>query len=917
MFQQIQTGAADRSKLLIYLILPLAYVVCGRLGLFLAVPPGYATAVFLPAGIAIGGMLIAGAGTLPGTFVGAFLLNLWIGYSIAHRLDAIGVAAALIIAFASTLQAGLGGTALRRLVGYPTPLDTPRDLLLFLLLSPICCVTSATLSLSGMWALGVINSADLIINWMTWWVGDTLGVLVALPLMLVLAGQPRKLWWSRARSVAVPMLLCFALFVAIFVRVTKWENEESLLEFRMQSQRLADLLRATLDEQGLFLGQLSKVFNNRGAILTRPDFHDLVQELLRRFPTIQAVEWAPRVAPDERTAFEAAQQADLPGFAIRERDATGQLRLAGDRSQFYPVTYVEPPSGNKEAIGFDLVSNADRRAAIDAAISNGTVTATPPVRLVQERGGQPGILLIDSVLRPDNPGIVLIALRMGTFSSTLADPLASILQLRFIDTATQEPLFDGFSASVHPMYKTAFDFGTRRYTLETAPSPLYLARHHGWQSWIVLAAGVLGTGLLGALLILATGHTHRVQILADDLRAREAELETIVKQTPFILIRCSPDLRYRFVSEAYAQMIGRRPEEVIGKTVPEILSQEGFRTVLPHIKKVLAGQRDEYESEVQFQGVGKRFLHGVYTPENDEQGNVIGWIASIADITERKQAEKQRDLLVAELSHRVKNTLATVISIAHLSFSKARSANEAVRSFDERIRALAQTHARLSETSWSGVSLEAIIRDETAPYQNGAGNVLIRGPAVTLGPKGAVSLGMAMHELATNAAKHGALSTRTGSLAVTWQIAAAEDQIQINWLESGGPPVKQPQHTGFGRLLLERALATDLNGSVKLDFKENGLNCRITFPLDQGSAALTDDIHRNIASADCTLSKSVKPSTRTRILVVEDEALLAMELEQVLEAAGYTIIGPCSDLKSAAETSRREAINLAVLDINF
>jgi hypothetical protein len=88
----------------------------------------------------------------------------------------------------------------------------------------------------------------------------------------------------------------------------------------MQSQRLADLLRATLDEQGLFLGQLSRVFNNRGAILTRPDFRDLVQELLRRFPTIQAVEWAPRVPLDERAAFETAQQADVPGFAIRERE---------------------------------------------------------------------------------------------------------------------------------------------------------------------------------------------------------------------------------------------------------------------------------------------------------------------------------------------------------------------------------------------------------------------------------------------------------------------------------------------------------------------------------------------------------------------------------------------------------------------
>lgn len=925
MFQQMQVGVAARRKLLIYVSLPLAYVVCGRLGLFLAVSPGYATAVFLPAGIAVGGMFIAGAGTLPGTFAGSFLLNLWIGYSIAHRLDAIGIAAALIIAFASMLQAALGGAALRRIVGYPTPLDTPRDLKLFLLLSPIYCVTSATLSLSGMWGLGVVNSADLIINWMTWWVGDTLGALVALPLMLVLTGEPRRLWRSRARSVAVPMLLCFALFVAIFVRVTKWESEESLLEFRMQSQRLADLMRATLDEQGLFLGQLSRVFSNRGVILTRPDFHDLVQELLRRFPTIQAVEWAPRVTLDERAAFETAQQADVPGFAIRERDATGQLRLAGDRSQFYPVTYVEPLGGNEEAVGFDLIFTADRRSAIDAAISSGTVTATPPIRLVRERGGQPGILLIDAVSRPDGPGIVLIVLRMGTFSSTLADSLASILQLRFVDAAAAQPLFDSFVASADPKYQTAFTFGTRRYTVETAPSPLYVARHGAWQSWMVLAAGVLSTGLLGALLMLATGHTYRVQILADDLRAREAELETIVKQTPFILIRCSPDLRYQFVSEAYAQMIGRRPEEIIGKTVPEIVGEDGFRTVLPHIKKVLAGERAEYESEVHYQGIGKRFLHGVYTPEKDDQGNVIGWIASIADITERKNAEAQRDLLVAELSHRVKNTLATVISIAHLSFSKARSPSEAARSFDERIRALAQTHARLAETSWAGVSLGSIIRDETAPYHDGGGNLLIRGPEVTLAPKRAVSLGMAIHELATNAAKHGALSTRAGSLSVTWEVAAVENQVRINWIESGGPTVKQPQHTGFGRLLLERALASDLNGKVKLDFTNDGLNCLIAFPVDWETAAPTDDIHRNNyaferatpASPDCMLSSSVKPLNQTRILVVEDETLLAMELEQILQAAGYTIIGPYTNLKSAADVSRREAINFAVLDINL
>jgi integral membrane sensor domain MASE1 len=319
--------------LLFYAAVPIAYVITGRLGLLLAVPPGYATAVFLPAGIAVAAMFMAGAATLPGTFLGSFLLNTWIGYSLAQRLDRAGLAAALVIAFASTLQAGIGGAVLRVVIGYPAPLDTLRELLRFLLLSAAVCVTSATLSLAGMWALGVVAAADLPINWMTWWVGDALGVIVALPLMLVIAGEPRPLWRSRIRFVAVPMILCFALFVAIFVRVSKWENEQSLLEFRMKSQHVAEAIKAAMDEQALFLEQLAGVIANRNSALTRQNFHGLVQSLLQRFPTIQAVEWAPRVAADERQAFEAASgppRRALPFANVMRQARCGQPATASN-----------------------------------------------------------------------------------------------------------------------------------------------------------------------------------------------------------------------------------------------------------------------------------------------------------------------------------------------------------------------------------------------------------------------------------------------------------------------------------------------------------------------------------------------------------------------------------------------------------
>jgi len=202
---------------------------------------------------------------------------------------------------------------------------------------------------------------------------------------------------------------------------------------------------------------------------------------------------------------------------------------------------------------------------------------------------------------------------------------------------------------------------------------------------------------------------------------------------------------------------------------------------------------------------------------------------------ERVRAEQRRDLLIAELNHRVKNTLATVVAISHQSFLKGRSPEEAHHSFERRVRALAQTHGRLAEASWSGVSLEMLLADETAPYRDDRGNVRIAGQRIQLNPKSAVSLGLAFHELTTNAAKYGALSTKSGSLEVTWSVTT-DRELRIRWRECGGPPVQGPQRRGFGRLLLERALRSDLDAEVQLDFAPAGLECIISFPLDRSSS---------------------------------------------------------------------------------
>jgi PAS domain S-box-containing protein len=837
---------AMRRRLLAYVALPLAYVITGRLGLLLAVPPGYATAVFVPAGIAVGAMFMAGPSTLPGIFIGSLLLNLWVGYSITGQLSAVDMGAALVIALASVLQAALGGSLLRRAIGYPAALDKPRDLLFLLVLSPAFCLTSATLSLAAMWALGAVQSGDLPINWMTWWAGDTLGVLVALPLLLVLFAEPRDLWRSRIWSVAIPVLLCFAFFIGIFVRVSSWEYDQFLFEFRLRSQQLADTMRATLEEQRGFLEQLSDAFVSRQQPVTRKEFRDLVQTLLHRFPIIQAVEWAPLVQSADRGRFEAAQRAEVPGFEVRQRAQSGELRSADDRNHFYPVTYVEPLLGNERAMGFDLASDEARRIAIEAATASGNLAATAPIRLVQENGSQNGILLIDSASSgPTGPGIVLVVLRMSTFAATLVEPLRSTLNLRFADAAAGAPFFDAIPQTVSVLFETQFNFGSRRYLVSTTPSPVYLATHRGWQSWAVLAAGALGTGLIGGLLLLGTGHGYRFEQLAKKLREneaslrdKEAELESIIYRTPFMLIRLDRDLRYRFISQAYLEMTGRRPEQVIGKRLTDVLGSNDFQAIRPYVEKVLRGNRVEFEREVHYQGVGTRFLHVIYTPEKDDGGTVTGWIASMLDITERKRAEDEQkraaeaeQILIRELQHRTNNLLAVIQGIAQKTLSGSGPLDEARKIFEGRLLALAGTYRRLTKSNWSGVSLREIVHLTLEPF---AARTEIDGPDLMLSAKNAQNFSLALHELATNALKHGALSSAGGNVSIVWTVANNRGGLvlKFRWQERGGPPVFGPAQRGFGTSLLESTFKL-----VNFDYAREGLTCEIHVPLGNNEFA--------------------------------------------------------------------------------
>ncbi len=215
-------------------------------------------------------------------------------------------------------------------------------------------------------------------------------------------------------------------------------------------------------------------------------------------------------------------------------------------------------------------------------------------------------------------------------------------------------------------------------------------------------------------------------------------------------------------------------------------------------------------------------------------GHRRGFLKIFRDRTQERTHEEAQKLLIDELNHRVKNTLATVQSIAAQSLRSSETTSEARRSFEARLFALAKAHDVLTRESWEGASLQDIVEEALAPHRDArAARFEIGGPEARLPPRAALAISMALHELATNAAKYGALSNESGRVRLAWRVAPGEGgpMLHMSWTEEGGPPVSPPARKGFGSRLIERGLAMDLDGKVRLDFRGDGVVCTIEAPL--------------------------------------------------------------------------------------
>ncbi|HEY8615383.1 PAS domain S-box protein [Phenylobacterium sp.] len=227
-----------------------------------------------------------------------------------------------------------------------------------------------------------------------------------------------------------------------------------------------------------------------------------------------------------------------------------------------------------------------------------------------------------------------------------------------------------------------------------------------------------------------------------------------------------------------------------------------------------------------------RWIEGRGEYLRDDAGAIRRSRGVVMDITQRKRWEEHQRLLINELNHRVKNTLAVVQSLAHQTFRSGQPPEASRAAFEARLSALSAAHNLLTEQSWEAAAMDEIVATTvTAALGGDAGRVRLSGPTVRLSPQTAVSVALAMHELCTNALKYGALSNDSGRVAIDWTVDSGARRLALTWTESGGPPVRPPGRRGFGSRMIERGLAGELGGDVALDFRPEGLVCRIDAPL--------------------------------------------------------------------------------------
>ncbi len=531
------------------LILALAYYLTGLAGLLLTSPPDYATAIWPPAGIALAAALMYGPRILPGVVLGAFVINV---ETLARNQGAtvwqVSWVMPLLIALGAAAQAWAGAALARRFGGFPTAFEETAGVLRTLALGGlVATLINASWGMFLLYGSHAMTDGRIVQNALVWWVGDSLGVLLFTPLVLVWASREPHYARRRAVMVTLVLLATSSLATVGFRLVGHVAATERINRFQAAAERAVRQLENRFADYETFAYLFCGLFYSQHDV-TPEQFDRFVQEWIRRHPEVKAVEWAPLVSAADRAATE-SRLTRLQGRPVRifRRGPQQELRESPAGAEYLPLLYVSPFAANRTVLGLDIASEPDRMPTLRAAAELGVPVISPPITLIQDLRGRPAVILLTPVYREGAPrhgwenlrGFMVMVLRMDEVIARLTrDTLPGEYALVLTDRATGKTLFGTppetalkvQARRIGLAYRREAVMAQRRWLAEVWPTNPYISGLRSWETWLVFVIGLVGTGLSVSFALINSGRREQLKrTVAErtaELRQRNAELDS-------------------------------------------------------------------------------------------------------------------------------------------------------------------------------------------------------------------------------------------------------------------------------------------------------------------------------------------------------------------------------------------------------
>lgn len=507
--------------------------------MMLAIAPSNASPIWPASGIALAAALIWGRKIIPGLLIGAYAAQLYsfLDYTSTEKVM-FSLLLAGIIAVGSVAQAVIGAWLIEKFVGRNDPLIFPRKIIAFQILGgPVSCIIAATVGATTILFGKVIHVDDYLLTWGTWWVGDTIGVAVFAPVMLILFGKPREIWYTRIKTVLLPLVVMIVLVMGLF-QYGKWQDWQRIT---YEFERQVNLLHQTVAEriqQQINLNTALKAFFDTSETVSERQFDIFAETLLTHQSNVKALEWIPRITNEMRPGFESGWNGHM---SILEPGGNGNMYPATEKNEYFPIRYVIPAKGNEMVVGYNIFINSLARVTLEHARDTATTVVSVPLRLLQDEGknhkignvfyspvyGSRDISDIKS-RRSNFKGVVASIFYLGDEITNALKQFSEInLYLKVSDNG--KLLFSNSSN------KTGHDIGNvnlreiislavanRIWTFIYTPSETFFHKNLYWNLWFLLLVGMLVTGLTGCGLLMLTGNTMRTEEL---VKERTLELE--------------------------------------------------------------------------------------------------------------------------------------------------------------------------------------------------------------------------------------------------------------------------------------------------------------------------------------------------------------------------------------------------------